>query len=150
MKIPLGLLFDNPISLSASGRVRDSGQCQIARLDDYLRPLQSHISDRIFRRSSRINKIFQWLVSLSLIPNLFGCTTKNILVRKAKNILATGIIQQPKPLLYKDFVSKLYILTALKSGGAVFGGFLQSLYAPSESRFMRGCGRNPIAERLWA
>ena len=69
------------------------------------------ISDRILRGSSRMMQIFQWLVSLSPITSLFGCTTKNILViyrehpEVAKNILTTDSIQRLKALIYKELMN---------------------------------------------
>ena len=111
------------------------GECQTPLSKDYLRPLQSQASGWIFRRSSRIYRVFQWLFSLSLINNLFGCTTKNILViyrehpEAAKNILATRIIQRLKALAYKElmnffltvfpqpFVAKFAFIPPLKRGG---------------------------------
>lgn len=108
MKIPLGLLFDNPISLSASG---DEHRRAVpsSPTNHYPRPLQSQASGWILRGSSRMTSIVQWLFSLSLLNNLFGCTTENISVNvNVENISTQSILQRLKALLYKDFVPKLY------------------------------------------
>ena len=92
-------------------RMNIIGECQTPRPNNYLRPLQSRVSDRIFHRSSRITRILQWLFSLSLINNLFGCNQEHLGI--AKNVLAETIIQRRKALLYKDFMSKVQIYCAL-------------------------------------
>ena len=116
MEFSLGLFIDIPISRSASGGVRDSEECQAPRLYHYPRPLQSHVSDRIFRGSSRMMQIFQWLVSLSPITSLFWAITKNILANvSVENVSTTNIVQRLKALVYKDFLSKLYSLTGVKT-----------------------------------
>ena len=80
-------------------------------------------------------RFIQWLFSLSLMNNLFGCTTKNILViyrehpEAAKNVLATKIIQRLKPLLYKDLMSKLYSLTVAKATESQFIQRLKGRFA---------------------
>ena len=60
-----------------------------------------------------------------------------------KSTLATNEEKQ-SAILYQVIVNSILcktvhakILTAHKCGGAVFGGFLQSLYAPSELRVSR-------------
>jgi len=102
------------------------GECQTPRLEDYLRPLQSQSLIGFLEGLLESTRFIQWLFSLSLMNNLFGCTTKNILViyrehpEAAKNFLTTKIIQRLKPLLYKDFVSKEYRLTVAKATESQF------------------------------
>ena len=70
------------------------------------------VSDKIFRGSSRMMQIFQGLVSLSPITSLFWVITKNILANvSVENISTRDIVQRLKVLVYKDLMSKLYILT---------------------------------------
>ncbi len=117
MKILLNLLIGAPISLPASEDI-----VHRAVPSSPSKPLATTItvfvSDKIFRSFSRMTRIFQWLVSPSPIPNLFGCTTENISVNvNVENISTKLIIQRLKTLLYKDFVSFLSSLTAPKGVG---------------------------------